>query len=250
MHEHELWVTALFNDHLAGFANAILTAVGQPEQARPWANYMTMQLVVAAFIIVLFAILRPKLSMDCPGGLQHAFEGIHGFLSDQAHDNIHHHHRKYVPFFGTIFLFVLFANLIGIIPTFESPTMFPPVPAGLALAAFLYYNIQGFAEGGIGYLKQFAGPNMGFGFLGNTAMACLMIPIEIVSHCARPISLTIRLFANMFAGEQVTLVFLSMTYILAPVLFMGLHVFVSFVQAYVFALLTMIYVGAATSHDH
>ena len=250
MHEHELWVTALFNDNLAGIANGILTAVGQPAQARPWANYMTMQFVVFAFIIGLFAVLRPKLSMDRPGGLQHAFEAAHGFLNDQAHDNIHHHHRQYLPFFGTIFFFVLFANLLGIIPTFESPTMFPPVPAGLALAAFLYYNVQGFAEGGIGYLKQFAGPSMGFGFIGNTLMACLMIPIEIVSHCARPISLTIRLFANMFAGEQVTLVFLSMTYIVAPVLFMGLHVFVSFVQAYVFALLTMIYVGAAVSHEH
>jgi F-type H+-transporting ATPase subunit a len=250
MHEHGLWVTALFNDHLAEMANGILTAVGQPAQERPWANYMTMQLVVAAAMVGVFGLLRPKLSMDRPGGFQHAMEVLYGFLGDQAHDNIHHGHRKYLPFFGAIFFFVLFANLIGIIPTFESPTMFPPVPAGLALAAFLYYNIQGFLEGGIGYLKQFAGPNMGFGTIGNLLMACLMIPIEIVSHCARPISLTIRLFANMFAGEQVTLVFLSMTYILAPVVFMGLHVFVSFVQAYVFALLTMIYVGAAVSHDH
>lgn len=250
MHEHELWVTALFNDHLAGVGNAVLTAVGLPAHDRPWANYMTMQFVVAALIVVFFGVLRPRLSMAQPGGMQHAMETVYGFLGDQAHDNIHHNHRKYLPFFGAIFFFVLFANLIGIIPTMESPTMFPPVPAGLALAAFLYYNIQGFAEGGIAYLKQFAGPNMGFGSIGNLLMACLMIPIEIVSHSARPISLTIRLFANMFAGEQVTLVFLSMTYLLAPVVFMGLHVFVSFVQAYVFALLTMIYVGAAVSHDH
>jgi F-type H+-transporting ATPase subunit a len=250
MHEHELWVTALFNDHLAGVANQILVAVGQSAQDRPWANYMTMQFVVAAFMVVLFAFLKPRLSMDRPGAMQHTFEVLHGFLSDQAHDNIHHGHRKYVAFCSVLFFFVLFSNLIGIIPTFESPTMFPPVPAGLALGAFLYYNIQGFAEGGVGYLKQFAGPNMGFGFIGNTLMACLMIPIEIVSHSARPISLTIRLFANMFAGEQVTIVFLSMTYLIAPVAFMGLHVFVSFVQAYVFALLTMIYVGAAVSHEH
>ncbi len=250
MHEHELWLTALFNDHLAGVANAVITAVGQPALDRPWANYMTMQLLVAAIIFVLFGMLRPRMSMDRPGGLQLTMEAAHGFLDAQAHDNIHHGHRKYLPFFGTLFFFVLFANLIGIIPTFESPTMFPPVPAGLALAAFLFYNIQGFAEGGIGYLKQFAGPDMGFPTVGRIGMACLLIPIELVSHCARPISLTIRLFANMFAGEQVTLVFLSMTYILAPVVFMGLHVFVSFVQAYVFALLTMIYVGAAVSHEH
>ena len=250
MHEHELWVTALFNDHLAGVANSILTAVGQPAQDRPWANYITMELLVAAFIVVLFGTLKPRLSMDRPGGLQHAMEGIHGFLGDTAHDNIHHGHRRHIPFVGAIFFFVLCANLIGVIPTFESPTMFPPVPAGLALAAFLYYNIQGFIEGGIGYLKQFAGPSMGLGFIGNTAMALLMIPIEIISHLARPISLTIRLFANLFAGEQVTLVFLSMTYFLVPAVFMGLHVFVSLIQAYVFALLTTIYVGTAVSHDH
>ena len=250
MHEHELWVTALFNDHLAGVANSILTAAGQPAQDRPWANYITMELLVAAFIVVLFGTLKPKLSMDRPGGLQHDMEGIHGFLGDTAHDIIHHGHRRHIPFVGAIFLFVLFSNLIGVIPTFESPTMFPPVPAGLALAAFLYYNIQGFIEGGIGYLKQFAGPSMGLGFIGNTAMAMLMIPIEIISHLARPISLTIRLFANLFAGEQVTLVFLSMTYFLVPAVFMGLHVFVSLIQAYVFALLTTIYVGTAVSHDH
>jgi F-type H+-transporting ATPase subunit a len=215
MHEHELWVTALFNDHLAGLGNAVLAAVGQPVHARPWANFMTMQLLVAGIIVVLFALLRPRLSMDRPGGLQHALEAVYGFLGEQAHENVHHHYRSYLPFFASIFIFVLLCNLIGIIPTMESPTMVPYVPAGLALAAFAYYNIQGFMEGGIAYLKQFTGPSFGFGFIGNTLMALLMIPIEIVSHMARPVSLTIRLFANMFAGEQVTLVFLSMTYLIA-----------------------------------
>jgi F-type H+-transporting ATPase subunit a len=77
-----------------------------------------------------------------------------------------------------------------------------------------------------------------------------MLPIEIVSHAARPVSLTIRLFANMFAGEQVTLVFLSLTYLIVPVAFMGLHVFISVIQAYVFALLTLIYIGAAVGDEH
>ena len=77
-----------------------------------------------------------------------------------------------------------------------------------------------------------------------------MIPIEIVSHLARPLSLTIRLFANMFAGEKVTLVFLSLTYFAVPALFMGLHVFVSLLQAYIFMLLTMMYVAGAVSHEH
>ena len=81
-------------------------------------------------------------------------------------------------------------------------------------------------------------------------LAPLMVPIELVSHLARPMSLTIRLFANMFAGEQVTVAFLKLTFLVAPAVFMGLHVFVSFLQAYIFTLLTMIYVSSAVSHEH
>jgi len=109
--------------------------------------------------------------------------------------------------------------------------------------AFAYYNISGFsAQGVLNYLKHFAGPM--------PALAVLMIPIELVSHLARPLSLTVRLYANMFAGEQVTMVFLKMTYFIVPVIFMGLHLFVGLVQAYIFMLLTMVYVGSAVSHEH
>jgi F-type H+-transporting ATPase subunit a len=99
----------------------------------------------------------------------------------------------------------------------------------------------GFGANGFGYLKHFTGPI--------PWLTPLMLPIEIISHFARPMSLTIRLFANMLAGEKVTLVFIGLTYLVAPALFMGLHVFVAFLQAYVFAVLTMMYVGGATAHD-
>jgi F-type H+-transporting ATPase subunit a len=98
------------------------------------------------------------------------------------------------------------------------------------------------AHGPARYLAHFAGPIWW--------MAPLMIPIEIVSHLARPLSLTIRLFANMYAGERVTGVFLGLTYLVAPAVFMGLHLFVSFLQAYIFALMTMMYVGNAVAHEH
>jgi F-type H+-transporting ATPase subunit a len=125
----------------------------------------------------------------------------------------------------------------------EAPTMTPSVPAGCAIATFFYYNVVGVEANGIlKYLGHFAGPM--------PALAPLMIPIELVSHLARPLSLTIRLFANMFAGEQVTLVFLKLTFFLVPALFMGLHVFVSFLQAYIFMLLTMMYVSGAVAHEH
>ena len=121
--------------------------------------------------------------------------------------------------------------------------LFPEVPAGCAMVAFAYYNVMGVRQQGLGkYLAHFAGPM--------PILAPLMIPIELVSHMARPLSLTIRLFANMYAGEQVTLVFLALTSLVAPAVFMGLHVFVSFLQAYIFALMTMMYVAGAVSHDH
>ena len=243
MHETELWITRLFNDHLASAGNALTGIVGMAPEARPWANFVTMQLLVVAIIVVLFAILRPRLSPERPGKLQHTFELVHGFLNQQAEEQIGHHGNHYIAFFGTIFIFILFANLIGVVPGFEAPTMVPSVPAGCAIAAFCYYNIVGVQANGLGrYLAHFAGPM--------PLLAPLMVPIELVSHLARPLSLTIRLFANMYAGEQVTMVFLKLTFLFVPAVFMGLHVFVSFLQAYIFMLLTMMYVAGAVAHEH
>ncbi|HVT82343.1 MAG TPA: F0F1 ATP synthase subunit A [Phycisphaerae bacterium] len=243
MHESELWITKLFNDHLAGLGNAFLGIVGMQAEHRPWSNYITMELVVVLLMMLLFAFLRPRLSVDHPGKLQHLFEVIHDFLRGESEDQVGHGGARYLPYFGTIFLFILFGNLIGIIPGFESPTQSPAVPLGCALATFLYYNFVGLKEQGVGkYLAHFAGP-MPF-------LAPLMIPIELMSHLARPLSLTIRLYANMYAGEKVTMVFLGLTYFAIPAVFMGLHVFVSLLQAYIFALLTMMYVAGAVSHEH
>jgi F-type H+-transporting ATPase subunit a len=243
MHETELWITKLFNTYLADLGNALRHVVGIAPEPRPWADFVAMQILVALIIIVVFAILKPRLSVDRPGKLQHTFELLYGFLHDQADEQIGHHGHKYLGFFGTIFVFILFCNLIGVVPGFESPTMIPSVPAGCAVAAFFYYNIMGVqAHGLFRYLAHFAGPM--------PALAILMIPIELVSHLARPLSLTIRLFANMYAGEQVTLVFLKLTWLFIPVAFMGLHVFVSFLQAYIFMLLTMMYVAGAVAHEH
>jgi len=245
MPEHELWITSLFNNYLAGIGNAALALVGLHAEnpAKPWANYVTVQILVALVLVAVFAYLKPRLSVDRPSTLQHIFEVIYDFLRGQADEVVGHKGLHYVAFFGTIFLFVLTCNLIGIIPAFESPTMSPPVPLGCAVAVFLYYNLMGMKEHGLfKYLAQFTGPV--------PAMAPLMLPIEIISHSARLLSLTVRLYANMYAGEQVTLVFLGLTYLVAPAVFMGLHVFVSFLQAFVFALLAMIYVSGAVAEEH
>jgi F-type H+-transporting ATPase subunit a len=239
----ELWLTKLFNDHLAGVGNWALGLVHLHTGARPWTNYTVIELLVAAVLVLLFAVLKSMLSVDSPGRLQHTFELVYNFLHGESEDQVGHSGPKYIAFFGTIFLFILLMNLIGVIPGFESPTMAPPVPLGCAVATFLFYNLVGIRENGLGkYLAHFAGPM--------PILAPLMIPIELCSHLARPLSLTIRLYANMLAGEVVIGVFLSLTYFVVPALFMGLHVFVALLQAYVFMLLAMMYVAGAVAHDH
>lgn len=244
-HEVDFWLTRLFNEYLGGALTSFLTAIGLPldKPAHPWENWIVIELLVVAIILVLFGFLRSRLSADNPGKLQMTFEAVYNFVSGQAHDAVDHGAAKYVPFLGSLFIFILFMNLIGIIPGLESPTMTPAVPAGLACTVFLYYHWMGFRAQGVGkYLLHFAGPM--------PLLAPLMVPIELISHLARPLSLTIRLFANMFAGEKVTMTFLSLTFIVAPAIFMGLHVFVAFLQAFIFMLLTTIYVSGAVSHEH
>ncbi|HEY2016725.1 MAG TPA: F0F1 ATP synthase subunit A, partial [Bryobacteraceae bacterium] len=192
MQESELWITRIFNDHLAGLGNFFLGLVGMHSDPRPWADFVVMQFLVVALLMLVFAILRPRLSPDKPGALQHIFELVYEFVSGQADDQVGHDGAKYVPYFGTIFLFILTANLIGLIPSLESPTNFPYVTCGCAMATFFYYNLVGIQATTFRYPLHFMGPKWW--------LAPLMFPIEIVSHMARPLSLTVRLYANMFAG--------------------------------------------------
>jgi F-type H+-transporting ATPase subunit a len=242
MQESEIWITRIFNDRFAGFANSILGLVGIQSQPRPWADSMVMQLFVALLLMVVFAILRMRLSSDRPGKLQQTFELVYEFVRGQAEDQVGASYKRYLAFFGTIFIFILTCNLIGLIPCFSAPTKDYAVTCGCALATFAYYHWMGIVANGWRYPLQFMGPMWW--------LSWLMLPIELISHLARVLSLTVRLYANMFAGEQVTMVFLSLTPFLAPVLFMALHVFVGTIQAYIFMLLAMSYVGAAVAHEH
>ncbi len=242
--EHELALTALFNEHLAGPANAILGVFGitAEDPKHPWPNWMVMELLVVALIMITVAVLRRRLSAENPGRMQHVFELIYQFIAKTIADVGVHHGERFIYYVGTIFIFILSMNLIGLVPGLESPTNYPYVTVGLAMCTFVYYNVIGARELGFGYLKQFMGPV--------AWLAPLMIPIELISHFVRPLSLSVRLYGNMFAGEQVTGVFLHLTYLVIPIIFMLLHVFVAVVQTYVFTLLTTIYVGQATSSEH
>jgi F-type H+-transporting ATPase subunit a len=241
----ENWLTAIFNNHLAGLANAILGLVNLKanDPAHPWETWLVMEILVVALLVALVLLVRSNLSVDRPGKLQHIFESLMEFLESQASDVGIHHPGKYINWFGTLFIFILAMNLIGVIPGFESPTGSAYVPVALAICTWLYYHVMGVSElGPWKYLKTFAGPIL--------ALAPVMFFIEIIGHVARMLSLTVRLYANILAGDQITNVFIRLTYLVIPVLFMGLHVFVAFLQAYVFTLLTMIYVSMGTSEEH
>jgi F-type H+-transporting ATPase subunit a len=241
----DAWLTHLFNNYLADPGNALLHLFRQTSEHpnAPWTDYIVMQILVAILLIVTLFVLRSRLSVDKPGKLQHIFEIIYQFISGEAEDQVGHDGHHHVVVFMTFFLFILAANLIGIVPGFVSPTQSHYVTAGCAILAFAYYNIVGLKKNGLWkYTKHFFGPI--------PALAPLMFPIEIISHLARPLSLTVRLFANMYAGEKVMMTFLGLTYLVVPAVFMGLHVFVALLQAYIFVLLTMIYVAGAIAEEH
>lgn len=240
----QLWFTEILNHIFAGPVTGLLRTLGiEPRHpAAPITNSLAMEVLVVSFLLILFLLVRSRLSVDDPGGLQHVFESIEGFIKNQSHEIIGHHSEGYTPFLATLLFFILFCNLIGVIPGFESPTAVPIVPLGCAICAFVYYQTQGFKHAGIAYLKHFAGPIWW--------LSWLMLPIELISHLARVLSLTIRLFANMFAGDMVTLVFFSLVPIGVPILFLGLHIGVSLLQTYIFVLLTTVYLQGAVADEH
>src|SRR3989338_11250408 len=241
MEHHELWFTALLNRLFAGPVVSLLGVVGiHPESpAHPIPDHVAMQILVVLILVALFAWLRGRLSAERPGKMQQLFEIVAGGLHAQVEDVVGHEGRKFLPFLFTLAIFIFFCNILGTIPTLETPTgiYLPGAPSagmlgvyvtvGCALAAFVYYNYQGIRHhGALGYARTFLGPIWWIAFV--------MFPIEIVSHLARLLSLSVRLYANMMAGHLVTQVFFSLVPLGVPVIFMALHLFVGGLQAFIF----------------
>ena len=244
MHELDP-ITAALNKYFGNLATQILNAVHvQPYNPQaPITETFAMEILVLGLLLVFFLLVRFSLSVENPGPIQQIAEMIHGFVSDQADSIIGHGSQRYVMFATSVLLFVLTSNLLGMVPGFLAPTSIATVPLGVALVCWFYYHYHGLREQGpFGYFKHFLGPVWW--------ISPMMLPIEIISHLARILSLTVRLFANMFAGEMVTLVFFSLIPIGIPLPFMALHLGVAVIQAYIFMLLTMIYVSEAVAHDH
>ncbi len=173
--------------------------------------------------------------------VRNLFELILSFLVTLAEDIIGHKAKRYVPLLATCFTFILFMNLLGLIPGFTPPTDKMNITVGLAVVVFLSTHYYGVKEHGIAYFKHFLGPVWW--------MAPIMLPIEIVSHLARPLSLSLRLFGNITGDHLVVAIFLGLVPFVVPSIFYGLGVFVSFMQAFIFTVLSMIYISGAVAHE-
>ena len=250
--EHEVWFTAILNQLFGHTVTALLDVVSRiPHMAfvrpadplHPLPNYVAGEVLVFLVIVAGALVLKSRLSMENPGKLQLAMEAFLEFTHNMVDEVIGHGGRQYVAMIGTLGIFILLCNLQGLIPTLETPTANIHVTLGCAVVAFIYYNYHGFREKGlIGYLRHLSGPLL--------VIAPLMFPVEVFSNFLRMLSLSVRLWANMLAGEQLGKVFTSLVPIGIPTVFMALHVFESFLQAYVFMILPALYIGLATSEEH
>jgi F-type H+-transporting ATPase subunit a len=250
--EHELWFTAILNKLFGHVIASLLVAISRlPHMAfvrpadplHPIPNYVAGEVLVFLVVVVGTLVLRKRLSMENPGKFQMAMEIYFDFTRNLVDEVIGHGGRRYVTIIGTIGLFILLCNLEGLIPTLITPTATVCVPFGCSVVVFLHYNYHGFRVKGIfGYLRHLGGPMV--------LISPLFFVVEVFSNILRMLSLTARLWANMLAGVALPIVFASLIPIGVPGLFMGLHVFESFLQAYVFMILPALYVSLATSEEH
>ena len=240
----QLLITRFLNAHFAAPVTALLNAlhVHPAYPQAPITNAFAMELLVFVVLVAYFLIVRMTLSVEQPKAAQHLAEMTNEFISQQSESIIGHGYERFTSYLTALFLFILLSNLMGLVPGLFSPTADVVVPLGFAIVTFIYYHYHGIRENGFGYYKQFVGPVWW--------LSWLLLPIEIISHLARVLSLTVRLYANMFAGDLVTLAFFSLIPIGIPLVFLGLHLGVAVVQAYVFFLLATIYLSLAVAHDH
>jgi F-type H+-transporting ATPase subunit a len=271
MTEQVTGLTQFANHYLGPMVSALLTWLHiKPENPDlPIPEHVVMGVVVLMIGTLLALFLRSRLSVEKPGATQQVAELLLtnplGFgIKDLLQENVHHGALKLVPFVGSISVFVLLSNLLSVVPVFAAPTANKSVPLACAILTFLYFNWQGIKHHGFaGYLKHFAGPVVW--------LSPLIFPVEIISTSARILSLTVRLWANILASDLLYSIFLSLftsatiaAWAKAPALgvvvallpatipiaFIGLHIFVAIIQAYIFTVLPSVYLGMATADEH
>jgi len=276
MEEHVSPITQWFNHIFAPIALWLLHALHiQPKDYdTPIPEYVVMSLLVLVICTILAVIVRARLSVERPGALQQGAELLLtnplGFgIKDLLEENVAHGGDKFIAFTGSISIFILLSNLLSVFPAFSAPTAVVYVPLACASLTFIYFNWQGVRHHGAGhYLLTFAGSPKN---AADYALAFLLFPVELISTAARLLSLTVRLWANIFASDMLYTIFLSLLVkltffawgkfavlgavlavlpVAVPMAFIGLHIFVAIIQAYVFTVLPSIYLGIATADEH
>jgi len=276
MEERVSPITQWFNHIFAPIALWLLHALHiQPKDYdTPIPEYVVMSLIVLVICTILALILRSRLSVERPGALQQGAELLLtnplGFgIKDLLEENVGHGGDKFIAFTGSISIFILLLNLLSIFPAFSAPTAVKYVPLACASLTFIYFNWQGVRHHGVGnYLLTFAGSPKN---AADYALASFLFPVELISTAARLLSLTVRLWANIFASDMLYTIFLSLLVkltffawgkfavlgavlailpVAVPMAFIGLHIFVAIIQAYVFTVLPSIYLGIATADEH
>ena len=239
-----------------------------PESLQHSLGDHTFFAIVAVLLLVLFAVTARRALVKAQDatvpaaelGSRNIAELIVQLIVSQSDAIIGKAGRKYVPFYGTFFFFILTGNLMGLLPGFGAPTANLNTTIGLAICSFIGYNVIGVREQGMSYFKHFIGPMTslpGSSIISKLAfLPVLLISVmfffilELFSHGFRPVSLSLRLFGNMMGDHQVIGAFIGLTKLVVPVAFYVMGTLVSLIQAFVFTLLSMIYVALAISHGH
>jgi F-type H+-transporting ATPase subunit a len=241
--EHSLFVVDLVNRVVGRPLAALLIKLGiqvkNPGHFFP--DYIVMCLILLVGLSLSLGLASRRLAL-VPSKRQGFMEMIIETFEWLLTDIIGPEGKRYLPLVGTLGLFILSANLLGLVPGLMSPTSKLNVTLGCALTVFVYYHWQGMkAQGVLRYLKQFMGPI--------PMLAPLLVPIEVISHFSRPLSLSIRLFGNIFAEELLIVIIASIVPLILPLPFMAVSLFTATIQAFVFVLLACIYIAGAVAHE-
>jgi F-type H+-transporting ATPase subunit a len=193
-------------------------------------------------LLLLLSVLATRVLGTVPRGLQNFMEVVVGGIENMIVETMGEHGRPYFSLVATVGLFVLVSNLVGLIPGFFPPTANINTTAACAIVVFVATHVVGIRQHGIHYIKHFCGPIIW--------LAPVMFFIEVIGHLSRPLSLTLRLFGNMNGHELVLIIFFGLAPFLVPLPMMLMGVLVSFIQAFVFMLLTMIYISGSLEEAH
>lgn len=238
--EHKLLIVELFNDLIRWILEIFSINAAEGKEIVP--THLVLTILVSAIIIIFFKLTVKNLSLF-PGKMQNVLEMLLKAFRDMIDNAMDKEGRKFLPVIATMGIFIGVSNLLGLLPELGSPTANLNVTVGCAFFVFVYYHYQGIRKHGLfGYLKTFTGPIWW--------LAILFIPIEIISHFSRPLSLSIRLFGNIFGEDMVIIIIASLVPFIAPIPIMALAVITSLLQAYIFVMLTTIYLAGAMASEH